>query len=139
MPRATCKAGVFLTFFFCCLLPDQHFVAAPCSLDIHTDSVSTRRIAFVFHLTKHWEPTYGGLFMAFSNKSHTDIINVNVPEFNSLAFFDVSEERFVIPHVVTEVANGINKPRISITGWFAYTTDNDELEYGPGIANWPTL
>ena len=77
-----------------------------------------------------WQPTYGGLYMAFHERTD-DVMYVGVPKFNALTFFDVSEERFKIPHVVTEVAAGVTAPRLSLTGWFAYVSDNDTLSYAP--------
>ncbi len=70
--------------------------------------------------------------MAF-NETTDDVFYVGVPKFNTLVFFDVSEERFRIPHVVTEVAAGVTEPRISITGWFAYISDNDTLDYSSRV------
>ena len=48
---------------------------------------------------------------------YKEVVKVGVPTFNTMTFFDVSEERFVIPHVVTEVAAEISNPRIALTGW----------------------
>ncbi len=103
------------------------------------------------------QPTFGGLFMAFDHHKWNKVIYTGVPEFNALTFFDVSEERFKIPHVVTEVclvllifsltftrrsklfpsifqvARGITRARISLTGWFTYPEDKDMLQFGPGI------
>ncbi len=77
------------------------------------------------------QPTFGGLFMAF-NETTDEVMHVGVPTFNTLMFFDVSEERFKIPHVVTEVAAGVTEPRLSLTGWYAYVSDNDTLDYETG-------
>jgi hypothetical protein len=79
----------------------------------HTDG-DNGRIAFVFHLSKDWKPAYGGLFLRMDWDWKT--INKAVcPPFNTLSIFDVSNGA---PHLVTEVAQGINNKRISFTGWY---------------------
>lgn len=67
------------------------------SLDRHTDSVETRKIAYTLHFTENWEITYGGLLMLLEESDWTSIRRVVVPTFNTFTFFDVSRERFVIP------------------------------------------
>lgn len=79
----------------------------------HTDG-DNGRIAFVFHLSKDWKPAYGGLFLRMDWDWKT--INKAVcPPFNTLSIFDVSNGA---PHLVTEIAQGIDNKRISFTGWY---------------------
>ena len=79
----------------------------------HTDG-DNGRIAFVFHLSKDWKPEMGGLFMRMDWDFKT-INKAICPPFNTLSIFDVSNGA---PHLVTEVAQGIDNKRISFTGWY---------------------
>ena len=53
---------------------------------------------------------------------------VVVPTFNTLTFFDVSRERFIIPHFVTEIVQGVDHPRVALTGWYQYKGGEEPLE-----------
>jgi hypothetical protein len=79
----------------------------------HTDG-NNGRIAFVFHMSKDWKPQYGGLFMRMEWDWKT-INKAICPPFNTLSIFDVSNGA---PHLVSEVAQGVNNKRISYTGWY---------------------
>ena len=79
----------------------------------HTDG-NNGRIAFVFHMTQDWKPQYGGLFMRMDWDWKT-INKAICPPFNALSIFDVSNGA---PHLVTEVAQGVNNKRLSYTGWY---------------------
>jgi hypothetical protein len=79
----------------------------------HTDG-DNGRIAFVFHLSKDWKPSYGGLFVRMDWDFKT-INKAICPPFNTLSIFDVSNGA---PHLVTEVAQGVDNKRISFTGWY---------------------
>ena len=79
----------------------------------HTDG-DNGRIAFVFHLSKDWKPSYGGLFLRMDWDWKT-INKAICPPFNTLSIFDVSNGA---PHLVTEVAQGVDNKRISFTGWY---------------------
>ena len=83
----------------------------------HTDG-SNGRIAFVFHISKGWKPEMGGLFMRMDWDWKT--INKTIsPPFNTLSIFDTKwENKEGAPHLVSEVAQGINNKRISYTGWY---------------------
>jgi hypothetical protein len=79
----------------------------------HTDGANGR-LAFVFHISKDWLPGYGGLFLKMDWDWKT--INKAIsPPFNSLTIFDVEGGA---PHLVTEIAQGVNNKRISFTGWY---------------------
>ena len=79
----------------------------------HTDGANGR-IAFVFHMSKNWKPQYGGLFLRMDWDWQT--VNKTIsPPFNTLSIFDVSNGA---PHLVTEIAQGVNNKRISYTGWY---------------------
>ena len=83
----------------------------------HTDGANGR-IAFVFHLSKDWKPEMGGLFMRMDWDWKT-VNKVICPPFNTLSIFDTKwQEQEGAPHLVSEVAQGINNKRISYTGWY---------------------
>ena len=75
-------------------------------LDRHSDSVETRRIAFTLHLTEKWRLEYGGLLLFLNQRNWDRAERVLVPQRNAFTFFDVSEERRILPHMVTEVVSG---------------------------------
>jgi hypothetical protein len=79
----------------------------------HTDGANGR-VAFVFHISKDWLPGYGGLFLRM-NWDWKTINKAISPPFNSLTMFDVEGGA---PHLVTEIAQGVNNKRISFTGWY---------------------
>jgi len=83
----------------------------------HTDG-SNGRIAFVFHLSKDWKPEMGGLFMRMDWDWKT--VNKTIsPPFNTLSIFDTKwQGQEGAPHLVSEIAQGINNKRISYTGWY---------------------
>jgi len=83
----------------------------------HTDG-DNGRIAFVYHLSKDWKPSYGGLFMRMDWDWKT-VNKVIVPPFNTLSIFDTQwQGQQGAPHLVSEVAQGCNNRRISYTGWY---------------------
>lgn len=75
------------------------------------------KIGFVFNITKNWRPEYGGLLHILEE----DYINVNkivLPKFNQLTIFNIPKVHGV-PHFVSHVHNGVDKHRLSFTGWFS--------------------
>lgn len=82
----------------------------------HIDGINGR-IAFVFHLTKDWLPSDGGLFIKLDEKDTKKVVDVVVPSFNKLVMFDVKDSNVGSPHLVSEVSSGCTKRRISFTGW----------------------
>jgi len=83
-----------------------------CFLSTHTDD-GNGRLAFVRHLTKYWNPCWGGLYM-----DHTDPNNIKtvIPSFNKMVMFKVGNNQ--TPHSVSCVTNNLTRKRISVTGWF---------------------
>lgn len=77
--------------------------------DEHTSE--QRRVAYVLAFSKGWHPDWGGLLQFFENDGTAR--DAWVPQFNSLALFDV---RHV--HSVTYVTPFAKQPRLSLTGWF---------------------
>lgn len=82
----------------------------------HIDGVNGR-IAFVFHMTKDWSPSDGGLFLRLDEQDTKKVTDVVVPSFNKLVMFDVKDSKAGTPHLVSEVSSGCTKKRISFTGW----------------------
>ena len=80
-------------------------------LATHSDDVNGR-LAFVYHLTKNWNISWGGLYVA-SNPDGT--LSAMPPSFNRLAIFTVGNNQ--TPHCVTPILPGISHSRYSITGW----------------------
>lgn len=94
---------------------DKTFVsryAENCFLSNHTDDVNGK-LAFVCHLTKDWNPDFGGLYFDLRDKNNIRAFN---PSFNKLVIFEVTAG--VAPHCVTQVVNNSNKERISVSGWY---------------------
>ena len=83
-------------------------------LSIHTDQ-GNGKIAFVYNLTAHWKPQYGGCLTMLEDDNYT-IKKTFVPGFNTLLMFKVKPGG--TPHFVSHVAPGVNGKRLSITGWF---------------------
>lgn len=84
-------------------------------LNTHTD-LNHGKVAFVYQLTENWLPQYGGLFMRLNKDSDQKIIDKTVlPTFNELTIFDVTGEG--VPHLVTQVVEGLNDARIGYSGW----------------------
>ena len=83
-----------------------------CFLATHTDD-GNGRLAFVLHLTKDWNPCWGGLYM-----DHTDPYNIKtlLPSFNKMVMFKVGNNQ--TPHSVSCVTNNLTRKRISVTGWY---------------------
>jgi len=77
----------------------------------HSDDVNGR-LAFVYHLTKNWNVSWGGLYVAH-NPDGT--LSAMPPSFNRLALFTVGSNQ--TPHCVTPILPGISHSRYSITGW----------------------
>ncbi|EGD77649.1 hypothetical protein PTSG_08742 [Salpingoeca rosetta] len=104
-------------------------------LDRHSDSVETRRIAFTFHLTEDWRLEYGGLLLFLNQYNWDQAERVLVPQRNAFTFFDVSEERRVLPHLVTEVVAGLDRERIAVTGWMQFKGERDKFCF-PSSHEW---
>lgn len=83
-----------------------------CFLSNHTDDVNGK-LAFVCHLTKDWNPDWGGLYLDLRDTKNIKTIS---PSFNKLVLFEVTAG--VSPHSVTQVVNNSNKQRISVSGWY---------------------
>jgi hypothetical protein len=89
----------------------------------HTDNVEARegefrQLAFVWHLTKDWQPTWGGdLFWCPANVYLP-------PTFNSLILFTVGRQSH---HFVTQVSSYSRSKRLAINGWWTGTKQREPL------------
>jgi SM-20-related protein len=86
--------------------------AENCFLSKHTDEVNGK-LAFVLHLSKNWNPDWGGLYLDLRDESNIKVVN---PSFNRLVLFEVTNASS--PHAVTQIVNNSLNERISISGWF---------------------
>ncbi|XP_011301069.1 prolyl 3-hydroxylase OGFOD1-like [Fopius arisanus] len=83
----------------------------------HEDNLGDRRIAFILYLSESWTAEDGGTLDLFSTDSHglpKKIVRSLIPEYNSLVFFEVSDNSY---HQVAEVISP-DKLRLTINGWF---------------------
>ncbi len=88
--------------------------------DLPGDEGAYRQVAFVWHLSKSWQPHWGGdLFWCQKNRYIT-------PSFNSLILFNVSPKN---SHHVTQVSPFAAAKRLAISGWWTSRTEN---QVGPG-------
>eukprot|EP01090_Pellita_catalonica_P022152 TRINITY_DN8499_c0_g1_i3.p1 TRINITY_DN8499_c0_g1~~TRINITY_DN8499_c0_g1_i3.p1 ORF type:complete len:582 (-),score=116.33 TRINITY_DN8499_c0_g1_i3:49-1794(-) len=105
----------------------------------HDDHVEGRRIAFIYYLVPPgWDMEVDGgglgLFGVDENKQPDLLQQVINPQWNSFAFFNVTEISW---HQVCEVIND-NSERVSISGWFhgpplirAPQYEEPDLEFTP--------
>ncbi len=80
----------------------------------HTDHADrgtrTRKVAFIWYMTRGWKPEWGGeLYWLPTDKYVT-------PEYSTLVVFRVSPRSF---HLVTPVAPAAEEERLAVTGWWA--------------------
>ncbi|XP_063977966.1 prolyl 3-hydroxylase OGFOD1-like [Diachasmimorpha longicaudata] len=83
----------------------------------HDDHLGDRRIAFILYLSKDWDAEDGGSLDLFDTDScgqPRNIIRSLAPEYNSLVFFEVSDNTY---HQVAEVTSP-DKRRLTVNGWF---------------------
>jgi Rps23 Pro-64 3,4-dihydroxylase Tpa1-like proline 4-hydroxylase len=83
-------------------------------LSIHHDK-GKGDYAFVYQLTEHWNPSFGGLLHFYDSKSKEIYKTVN-PLFNSLTIFRIKDVE-ITDHFVSE--NTSNNIRYAFTGWFS--------------------
>jgi hypothetical protein len=75
----------------------------------HSDSDGSRTVAYVWHLTRDWDPSWGGDFYWVPNR-------LSLPaSFNTLLLFVVSDNS---DHFVTTVSPYAKGQRLAINGWW---------------------
>jgi hypothetical protein len=79
-------------------------------LSLHDDSSPGRTLAFVWNLTRRWDPTWGGQF--FWCRPPVSVC----PTFNTMVLFAVQRDRSV--HGVQPVQPLTRSRRLAITGWW---------------------
>jgi len=90
-------------------------------LSCHTDTANStqsqekRRLAVVLHMTKNWQPWYGGN-LVIMNKESNEIKKVQTPKFNSLCLMKVEEEG--MPHYVDQIFDSLSNKRYAISMWY---------------------
>jgi len=80
----------------------------------HTDSPNGR-VAIVLHMTKNWEPWYGGNLNLLDSKWQ-NIKATLVPKFNSLTIMKIKED--VNPHFVEYIPPNVTEKRYGMVCWF---------------------
>ncbi|KAF0268124.1 Prolyl 3,4-dihydroxylase HuTPA1 [Hanseniaspora uvarum DSM 2768] len=100
-----------------------------CHLLIHDDVISSRRVSFILYLPDEsldWKVSFGGnlkLYDSFTkNIPMSDASKRFIPQFNSMAFFNVQPGYSF--HEVEEVK--VDKHRISIQGWYHIPQEGEE-------------
>lgn len=89
---------------------------AGCFLGVHTDA-QQGRVAFVWNLTKHWHPQWGGqLHLLHSDGLQTK--TVIAPQFNTLVLVNVADPPGK-PHFVSHVAPEVPGSRLAVSGWYS--------------------
>jgi Rps23 Pro-64 3,4-dihydroxylase Tpa1-like proline 4-hydroxylase len=82
-----------------------------CFLNLHSDDVQNRKIAFIYYFNRNWRPDWGGTL----NFVLDDGIKCYNPEHGSLIMFDI--ENSLNKHYVTQVSPMIQQSRYAIGGW----------------------
>jgi hypothetical protein len=77
--------------------------------DVTTGEGTSRQVAFVWHLTKNWRPTWGGDFYWCPANRYF------APVFNTLLLFTVGKDS---NHFVTHVSPFARSKRLAINGWW---------------------
>ena len=103
----------------------------------HDDKIeerdSVRKIAFILYFNKDWKESYGGsldLYKSDSNGQPASITKQILPEYNTLAFFEVSPTSY---HQVAMV--NADAQRYSLSGWF-YVKQTESPKPANIIENW---
>lgn len=89
----------------------------------HNDRTSDRRLAFIFYLSKDWDPSFGGgLYM---RKEGNEEVFFEY-EYNSLVIFDVLKKQ---KHWIDPIKPACgDKMRYSIGGWFSESEKKGDHE-----------
>ena len=82
----------------------------------HTDGHVERSVAFVWHLTKDWDDTWGGQLAWCRNGAAV------YPRYNSLSLFNVSDTSL---HFVAAVSRRATGKRLGVNGWWRRSPQPD--------------
>jgi hypothetical protein len=97
----------------------------------HTDVNPVREVAYIWHLTKDWDPGWGGSLFWCSTGTYV------APSFNCLMLFVVSPDSW---HFVTTVSPYARGKRMAINGWWTRPGPKPESRpTSPDDPSWPTL
>lgn len=87
-------------------------------LSPHHD-IAKGKLNLVYSLARDWKPSWGGNLYLLKDDWKT-IDKVLLSSFNRLAITLMNDEETVgVPHFVSQVADGVRYPRISITSWMS--------------------
>lgn len=79
----------------------------------HSDDVKSKRLSFVFYLSKDWDHHFGGLLHMIDPQGGTTVVE---PDYNSMIIFDVAAKT---THFIAPVESSAGqRARLTISGWF---------------------
>ncbi len=80
----------------------------------HNDHQHPRSVAFIWHLSREWDPSWGGSLYWCPRNTHV------APQFNTLTLFNVSPSTW---HFVCPVAPQARGKRLAVNGWWTSRYD----------------
>ena len=88
------------------------------------DDGTKRRVAYITHLTKNWDPTFGGDLVKMTPTTHI------LPLFNAITLFPVTLGGWHYVSPVTKRAEFPKYKRLAVSGWFMSEQSGniDEME-----------
>jgi hypothetical protein len=81
----------------------------------HDDRYGPRSLAFVWHLARNWDPSWGGHLYWAPTMTYLK------PTFNTLTIFPVSKRSW---HFVCPVSPYAKSQRLTVNGWWTFTDPN---------------
>ncbi|MCY1008118.1 2OG-Fe(II) oxygenase [Nannocystis pusilla] len=93
----------------------------------HADHKLARTVAFVWHLARDWDASWGGQFVWCPSGAQV------VPSFNTLIVFNVAAETV---HAVTPVSPYARGKRLGVTGWWSHAAGLADPSEPAGFARW---
>jgi 2OG-Fe(II) oxygenase superfamily len=106
--------------------PGDH--SLPHSDLVRLEDGQLRQVAFIWHLTRSWQPEWGGDFFWVPTARQFP------PTFNTLYLFNVSRSSM---HFVTTVVPGAGEKRLAINGWWTGPVHPDPRPVTPESARAP--
>lgn len=85
----------------------------------HTDRVGPRSLAFLWHLTRNWDPSWGGHLYWVPTQTFIK------PTYNTLYLFPVSD---LSGHLVCPVTPYAQGRRLTVNGWWTHAPERPEPE-----------
>jgi 2OG-Fe(II) oxygenase superfamily len=92
----------------------------------HSDHVSAKTVAYVWHLSKNWLPEWGGALYWCPEENHHAYVHAS---FNTLTLFSVHVDT---NHMVTQVSPHATENRLAWNGWWThnfYPTPDEVIDF----------